>query len=106
MSKPKPTVDLGYPTETHGRIPAFNSIEEEAAFWDTHSTSEFPDEFTPVNITVGPELAEKLTLRLEKADRDALAQRARQMGVGPSTLARMWIKEHLRREQDLETSSR
>ena len=27
-----------YPTEAHGAIPAFNNIEEEAEFWDTHDT--------------------------------------------------------------------
>jgi hypothetical protein len=98
MSKMKPTVDLGYPTEAHGRIPAFNTIEEEAAFWDTHDTTEFPDEFEPVELTVGSDLAEKLTLRLDKTDRAALARRARQLGIGPSTLARMWIKKQLRHE--------
>lgn len=106
MSKTKPTVDLGYPTEARGRIPAFNSIEEEAAFWDSHDTTEFSDEFTPVKLTVGSELAEKLTLRLEKTDRDALTQRARKLGVGPSTLARMWIKEQLRTEAEAEAASR
>ena len=106
MSKPGPTVDLGYPTEARGRIPAFTSIEEEAAFWDTHDTTAFSEELTPVDFTVGSELAEKLTLRLEKADRDALVRRARQLGVGPSTLARMWIKEHLRHDAEAEPSSR
>lgn len=46
----------------------------------------------------------KLTLRLERTDRDALRQRAVQIGVGPSTLARMLLKERLRLED--ETSSR
>ncbi len=41
MSQPEPTVDLGYPTEAHGCIPAFNTIEEEAAFWDSHGVTEF-----------------------------------------------------------------
>lgn len=95
MSKAKPSVDLGYPTVAHGRIPAFHSIEEEASFWDTHSVTDFLDESEPVELTVGPELSEKLTLRLEKADRDALGQQAREMGVGPSTLVRIWIKQHL-----------
>ena len=95
--QPRPTVDLGYPTEAHGRIPAFNSIEEEAAFWDTHDTTEFTDqELRPVKITVGAELAERLILRLDKADRELLAQRAKAMGIGPSTLARIWLKERLR----------
>ncbi len=95
----KPSIDFGYPTEAHGRIPAFHDIEEEAAFWDTHSVTEFVgQELQPVEATVGSELADRLTLRLDHADREALAKRARAMGVGPSTLARIWLKERLRDE--------
>jgi hypothetical protein len=46
-SSPKPTVDLGYPTEPHGRVPSFNTIEEEAEFWDTHDLTDFDAEFGP-----------------------------------------------------------
>ena len=98
MSRAKPTVDLGYPTEAHGRIPAFANVEEEAAFWDTHDLTDFAEEWTPVQIEVSPELAERLTLRLEQRDRQQLIALAREKGVGPSTLARMWIKERLRQE--------
>lgn len=70
----RPTIDLGYPTEAHGRIPAFSSVEEEATFWDTHDLTDYLDESTPVQITVGQELAERLTLRLEQADRQELAR--------------------------------
>jgi hypothetical protein len=98
MTKPKPTVDLGYPMEPHGRIPAFANVEEEAAFWDTHDFTDFADESRPVHVTVGKELAERLTLRLDHADREALATLARKMGIGPSTLARIWLKERLRQE--------
>ena len=105
--KPEPTVDLGYPTEAHGRIPAFNNIEEEAEFWDTHDTTEFYGvELQPVEVTIGPELIERLTLRLDEADRRDLAKRARDKGVGPSTLARMWLKERLRAEAAAEAGSR
>ncbi|CAN5788366.1 hypothetical protein BH20CHL3_BH20CHL3_03440 [soil metagenome] len=106
MSKHKPTVDLGYPTPAYGRIPAFQNIEDEAEFWDTHSTSDFPDEWAPVEVTVSQDLAERLTLRLEKADRDALARYAKKKGLGPSTLARMWVKEHLNQEAEAEATSR
>ena len=98
MSRPKPTVDLGYPTEAHGRIPAFAIVEEEAEFWDTHDFTDFREESTPVQMTVGRELEERLTLRLDQADRQALAKYAREKGVGPSTLARMWLKERLHEE--------
>ena len=68
MSRPKPTVDLGYPTAPHGCIPAFADIEEEAAFWDTHDFTDFLAESTPVAITIGPDLAERLTVRLDQDD--------------------------------------
>ena len=107
MSQPQPTVDLGYPTEAHGRIPAFNSIEEEAAFWDTHDVTELVgNELQPVEATVGPDLADRLTVRLDRADREALARKAKVLGVGPSTLARMWLRERLRQETESAARSR
>lgn len=95
MRRPRPSVDLGYPTEPHGRIPAFNSIEEEAAFWDTHDVTDFLEETQPAVIRVGPALVERLTIRLDKADSELLAREAVAKGVGPSTLARIWLKERL-----------
>ncbi len=56
MRKLTHRVDLGYPTEAHGKIPAFSSIEEEAAFWDTHDTTEFSEEWTPVEVKIGGDL--------------------------------------------------
>ena len=105
MSRPKPTVDLGYPTESHGRIPAFANVEEEAAFWDTHDFTDFAEESTPVQVTVGQELAERLTLRLDRADREKLIKHAREKGIGPTTLARIWLKERLRQEAAAEPGS-
>ena len=40
-----------YPTEAHGSIPAFNSYEEEASFWDTHSITDFKEEIEAVKVT-------------------------------------------------------
>jgi len=94
----RPTIDPGYPTEPHGRTPAFQNVEEAAAFWDTHDITDYLDESRPVEITVGPELAERLTLRLDRADREALDRHARAKGIGRSTLLRIWVKERLRQE--------
>ena len=105
MSRPKPTVDLGYPTEAHGRIPAFTNVEEEAAFWDSHDFTEFAEESTPVQVTVGQEVAERLTLRLDQTDREKLVKHAREKGIGPTTLARIWLKERLRQEAAAEPGS-
>jgi hypothetical protein len=50
MSDLEPTIDLGYPTEARGRIPSFANVEEEAAFWDTHDFTDFPEESSPVRL--------------------------------------------------------
>ncbi len=94
------------PQPAASRIPDFASREEEAAFWDTHDFTDFTEESTPVQVTIGQELAQRLTLRLDQEDRQALAKRARAKGVGPSTLARMWLKERLRQEADAEPRPR
>jgi hypothetical protein len=79
------------------RIPNFKTIEEEADFWDTHSSEEFADELTPVDdvrfVRVNNKKA--LTVRIEDDTYEELSREAREKGIGPSTLARMLILEHL-----------
>jgi hypothetical protein len=94
----RPTVDLGYPTEPHGRIPAFNSIEEEAEFWDTHDFTDFTDLTEPFELTVGPELRRNVTVRLDTGDVEKLDRRAEEIGVAPEELIRIWVTERLHRE--------
>lgn len=106
MTHSQPSVDLGYPTPAYGRIPSFNSIEEEAAFWDTHSFTDFDDEFTPVEVTVSKHLSAPLSVRLDPRDRAEIDRQARAKGIGPSTLIRMWVKEHLNQEVEAESTSR
>jgi hypothetical protein len=97
-TNPRPTVDLGYPTEQHGRIPAFNSIEEEAEFWDTHDFTDFLEETEPFELTVGPELRRSVTVRFETDDREELDRRAEELGVEPAELVRMWVEERLKKK--------
>jgi hypothetical protein len=100
MTKPKPTVDLGYPTEARGPIPSFRSIEEEAEWWDTHDAEGYPVEVEELEgVERTGELDESLTVQLDEADRAELTKLAKRKGIGPSTLARMWIKEHLEAEK-------
>ncbi len=85
------------PEVPKSRIPTFQSIEEEAAFWDTHSSEEFADELTPVEdvkfVKAGAKRA--LTVRFDEDTFEELSREAREKGIGPSTLARMLILEHL-----------
>ena len=84
--------------KTKNHIPAFQSIEEEAAFWDSHSSEEFADELIPVEnvkfVKAGSKKA--LTVRFDEDTFEELSKEAREKGIGPSTLARMVILEHLR----------
>lgn len=98
MTKTKPTVDLGYPTEARGRIPSFSTIEEEAHWWDTHDSAEYDEEFVPVELVVGPDFGSVLRIPLEADEIDELNRRAGEMDVDVTTLARMWIREQLKRE--------
>jgi hypothetical protein len=84
------------PQPVKSKIPDFRSREEEAEFWDTHDFTEFLDETRPVKLRVSRRLSEGLTVRLDRRDREELERRATEQGIGPSTLVRMWIKDHLR----------
>lgn len=81
------------------RIPTFRSYQEEADFWDTHDTTDFEDEFLPVQVRVAKDLSEGLTVRLDPTTLAELRERAEDKGIGPTTLVRMWILEHLREER-------
>jgi len=82
--------------ESTSRIPHFASYEEEADFWDTHDTTDYEDEFRPVRVRFAKHLSQTLNIRLDTDTLHALRAEANQKGVGPTTLARMWIIEHLK----------
>jgi predicted HicB family RNase H-like nuclease len=77
------------------RIPEFKSIEEEAAFWDTHSFADYWDELEPVTLRARKNLTHTMNVRIDPEDIAKLQKEAEKKGVGSSTLARMWIKERL-----------
>lgn len=83
------------------RIPTFNSVEAAAEFWDTHSLADFEEEVTPVDdvrfIVTHGEPKKALTVRLPEASARALAEQAREQGIGTSALVRLWVLERLRR---------
>ena len=83
----------------HDPIPTFSTPEEEAAFWDTHDLAAYWDEFQPAKVRFAKNLSQGITIRLDPETLDQLRKTAHEKGVGPKTLARMWIIEHLRAEQ-------
>jgi phosphohistidine swiveling domain-containing protein len=81
--------------EAKKKIPRFRSREEEAEFWDTHSPLDFPDEIRQVEMRVRKPLKGVLAIRLDHKHLEELRELAEQYGVGPTTLARMFIVSSL-----------
>ncbi len=86
--------------EKKSRIPDFETVEEEAEFWDTHSFEEFEDELeevTDVRFVVRRQ-TEGVTVRFDPQTLARLKKIAQAKGVGPSTLLRMWALERMQEE--------
>ncbi len=83
--------------ETKSRIPEFKSREEEAAWFDAHDMADYQDEFKTVRARFAKNLSEGLNVRLDKATLTTLRAEAQEQGIGPTTLVRIWILEHLRK---------
>ena len=80
-----------YPTEAHGSIPAFNSYEEEANFWDTHSTTDFREETEAVKVRATRGLSANIQVRFDPETDHELEVIARERGMKKATLIRTWV---------------
>lgn len=77
------------------KIPQFKNREEEAKFWETHSISDYINEFKPIEARFAKNLSEGLHIRLDPDTLVKLRREAQEKGIGPTTLVRMWIREQL-----------
>lgn len=75
-------------------IKPFKSLEEEANFWDTHDAIDVLGKDVKVGFHRAPK-SETITIRFEPDDIQKLREEASYLGIGPTTLARMWIREKL-----------
>ena len=85
-------------TQKRKTIPNFKNREEEAKFFDTHDMADYQHEFKTVKVKFAKNLSEGITVRFDKATIEKLREIAHERGVGPTTLARMWIMDHLRQQ--------
>ena len=85
-------------------LPKFRSLEEEAEFWETHSPFDFEGWKEVRQFKVARPLRHVLGLRLDAKTIDRLAEIGGRMGIGPSTLARIWIMERLSQVEVRESS--
>ena len=79
------------------KIPKFKTYGEEASFWDTHSLSDYWDEFEDVDIVfeLHKPKDDTVVVRLQKGLKSKLEAAARSKGLNTSALARMWLMEKL-----------
>jgi hypothetical protein len=82
-------------TTMPSRIPTFKTLEEEAVWWYTHDPADYQDELKTVQVRFVKNLSVGLNIRLDPQSLAQLRTIAHNKGVGATTLARMWIKEHL-----------
>lgn len=75
-------------------VKPFTSLEEEADFWDTHSAVDEINEGTVVGFHQANKTS-TITIRFQPEMLKELRSKALKQGVGPTTLARMWIMEKL-----------
>jgi predicted DNA binding CopG/RHH family protein len=85
-------------TKQISKIPNFTDKEEEAKFWETHSVSDFLDEFKLVKARFAKNLSEGITIRFDESTLNKIREIAHEKGIGPTTLARMWIMDHLKQQ--------
>jgi len=77
-------------------IPEFKNREEEAKFFDTHDMADFQDEFKIIKAKFNKNLSSGITIRFDDKTLGKIREIAQEKGIGPTTLARMWILEHLK----------
>jgi hypothetical protein len=85
--------------QTRSRIPPFETCEEEAEFWDTHDTTEFEDEFEPIEVSFARSLIRRgLTVSLDPQTVKQLRRLSRDRKMEPAALVRLWIMDRLQTE--------
>lgn len=75
-------------------IKPFKSLEEEANFWDKNDIIDLLGKDIKVGIHRTPK-TDTLTIRFDPKDIQKLREEAFNLGLGPTTLVRMWVMEKL-----------
>jgi CopG antitoxin of type II toxin-antitoxin system len=87
-------------------IPEFQSYEEEADWWDTTDTGdpEYEGEFRPIEARFAKNLSQGLKVRFDPETISKLRECAKEKGIGPTTLIRMWVIERLNEDEKRKAS--
>lgn len=75
-------------------IKPFKTLDEEVHFWDTHNVTDEMNEGTLVGFHQANK-TKTITIRFTPKHLRLLREHAFHRGIGPTTLARMWVIEKL-----------
>jgi len=81
--------------------PQFETEEQEAEYWDTHSPLDFVAEPKPQSVRVRGAKDRPITIRLDKESRSKLEKLAAEQRLGPSTFARLILMSAIERSEKL-----
>ena len=85
-------------TQKQKTIPEFKNREEEAQWFETHDMADYQHEFKTVKAKFAKNLSEGITIRFDEPTLTKIREIAHEKGIGPTTLARMWILENLKQQ--------
>lgn len=77
------------------KIPNSDSVQELAAFWDSHSVADCEDELEEITEKVFDRRS-SVTVPLDPHEMNAIVEIAGSRGVEPTELLRIWVQEKIR----------
>jgi predicted DNA binding CopG/RHH family protein len=81
------------------KIPKFRTDEEAARFWETHSFQNYYRDTKEAGVKFVRRRKKTVAVRLDPGDIESVEKIAERKGLSYTSLLRMWIKEHLQKEQ-------
>lgn len=76
------------------KLPSFKSHDEEAAWFEAHMAEHW-DAAKPVDVRFAKNLSTGLNVRFDPDSLSKIRTIAKEKGIGPTTLVRIWVMEHL-----------
>lgn len=81
-----------------GKLPSFESLEEESEYWDKHSLTQHLDEFRPVKMRLKGPVKHLLSIRIDMDLVAKIRRIAERRGVPYQTLMQQWLQERAEQE--------
>jgi len=78
------------------QIPTFNSYEEMAEFWETHSLADYWDQTEPATFDVAPDARRRYLVAIDREVLVRVQQLARARGVSIESLVNLLLEQRLR----------